>query len=141
MVCLDANVWIYFLDAELDEHTAVEGDVRTVLREEPVFTTTVLQMEVAHYLSNQLAESETAIDRFLALEDVTVADLTGADVAAATELVADHGDTGIGGRDATVVAAMDRYDVTRLWTHDEGLLRLGNALPWLDVVDPVSRES
>lgn len=137
MVCLDANVWIYFLDSGLEEHEAVVGDVKRVLSDEPVFTTTVLQMEVVHYLTNQLAESESAIDRFLSLEDVTVADLTEQDVDSAIDLLATDGEAGIGGRDATVVAAMDRYDVSHLWTHDEGLVRLGERVPWLDVTDPV----
>lgn len=137
MVCLDANVWIYFLDGDLDEHASVRAPVERVLREQPVFTTTVLQMEVVHYLSNQLAESERAIDRFLALEDVTVGELTATDVERAADLLGDHPETGIGGRDATVVAAMERHDVSRLWTHDEGLCRLGERVDWLDVTDPV----
>lgn len=137
MICLDANVWIYFLDKDLAEHDAVRPDVEGVLAGETVFTTTVLQMEVVHYLSNQLAESEPVIDRFLALEDVTTAQLTEADVGAASDLLADHEHTGIGGRDATVVTAMERYDVSRLWTHDDGLDRLGDELDWLTVTDPV----
>ncbi|WP_123536116.1 type II toxin-antitoxin system VapC family toxin [Halosimplex salinum] len=137
MVCLDANVWIYFLDGTLEEHDAVVDDVRRVLTDEPVFTTAVLQMEVVHYLTNQIAESDSKTERFLSLEDVTTADLTSDDVAAATDLLATHGEVGIGGRDATVVAAMDRYDVSQLWTHDEGLVRLGDRVPWLDVTDPV----
>lgn len=137
MYCLDANVWVYFFDAGLEEHEAVVDPVSTVLADAPLFTTTVLQMEVVHYLTNQLADGEGAVDRFLSLEGVTVADLTEDDVSAAASLLSSHGETGIGGRDATVVAAMDRYDVTRLWTHDEGLQRLGETLEWLEVTDPV----
>jgi hypothetical protein len=51
--------------------------------------------------------------------------------------LAAHDQTRIGGRDATVVAPMDRYDVTQLWTHDGGLVRFGKRLDWLDVTDPV----
>lgn len=138
MVCLDANVWIYFLDAGLDEHDAVKPGVEPVLADETVFTTTVLRMEVVHYLSNQLAESDPVVDRFLSLEDLTVAALTESDVRTAAALLSDHEHAGIDGRDATVVAAMDRYDVTRLWTHDDGLRRLGSRLDWLDVTDPVA---
>jgi hypothetical protein len=32
---------------------------------------------------------------------------------------------------------MERHDVSRLWTHDEGLKRLGERLDWLRVTDPV----
>ena len=137
MYCLDANVWIHYLDAGLEEHAAVREPVAGLLADEPLFTTTVLQMEVVHYLRRQLAESDDAVDRFLSLSDVTVAALTDADVSRAAATLADHDEIGIGGRDATVVAAMDRYDVTRLWTHDEGLKRLGDRLDWLSVTDPV----
>lgn len=137
MYCLDANVWVYYFDAELTEHAAVREPVAAILAGEPVFTTTVLQMEVVHYLAKQLAESDPAVDRFLSLSDVSVADLTRIDVARAAELLDSHEASGIGGRDATVVAAMDRYDVERLWTHDDGLKRLGERLDWLAVTDPV----
>jgi len=137
MYCLDANIWVYFFDTGLDEHDRVREPIGEVLDDDPVFTTTVLQMEVVHYLSNQLADSDAAVERFLGLEDVTVADLTGEDVDRAATLLADHDGAGIGGRDATVLAAMERHDVERLWTHDEGLKQLGDRLDWLTVADPV----
>lgn len=137
MYCLDANVWIYFLDAGLDEHEAVGDPVSELLDERPLFTTTVIQMEVVHYLFCQLAESEAAIDRFLNLEGTTVASLVLPDVSRAVDLLRDHEETGIGGRDATIVAAMERSDVAELWTHDDGLKRLGGQLDWLTVTDPV----
>ena len=74
MYCLDANIWVYFFDAGLDEHERVREPVAEVLADEPVFTTTVLRMEVVHYLTNQLTNSDAPVERFLGLEDVTVAD-------------------------------------------------------------------
>src|SRR6056297_3275816 len=106
MVCLDANIWIYYLDSELDEHAAVSQPVSALLETQPLFTTTVLQMEVVHYLQNQLVDSQPAIDRFLHLEDTQVAELAQEDIVTATALLQDHANTGIGGRDATVLAAM-----------------------------------
>ncbi|WP_407652185.1 hypothetical protein [Halomicrococcus gelatinilyticus] len=97
-------------------------------------------MEVVHYLQKQLVDSQTAIDRFLHLEDTKVAELTQEDIVTATALPQDHANTGIGGRDATVLAAMHRHDVTELWTHDTGLKRLDDRLDWLTVVDPVIAE-
>jgi predicted nucleic acid-binding protein len=63
MYCLDANVWVYFFDSGLDEHEQVRDPVAEILADEPVFVTTVLQMEVVHYLTNQLADSEPYVDR------------------------------------------------------------------------------
>ncbi|OLZ39481.1 hypothetical protein A6E15_00115 [Natrinema saccharevitans] len=138
MHCFDANVWIYYLDRTLEEHDAVAETIDPLLESEPLFTTTVLQMEVVHYLHTQLDEPRDRIDRFLRLEDVLVADLTPDDVEAATDVLNSYPHAGIGGRDATVLAAMQRYDVSRLWTHDSGLQRVGADLEWLDVTDPVT---
>jgi predicted nucleic acid-binding protein len=137
MYCLDANVWIYFLDADLSEHDAVRDAVAEILRTKPLFTTTVLQMEVVHYLTNQLADPDEHVEAILSMEDVSIAELRSEDVKRAAELLATHHQAGIGGRDATVLAAMERHDVSRLWTHDEGLKRIGETLAWLSVTDPV----
>lgn len=141
MYCLDANVWIYFLDADLDEHERVHDAVADVLQSKPIFTTTVLQMEVVHYLTNQLADSDEPVQNLLSMEDTTVAELSSVDVERAAEILSTHEHAGIGGRDATVLAAMDRHDVSRLWTHDDGLKRMGDRFDWLSVTDPVSVRS
>ena len=140
MYCLDANIWVYYFDRRLPEHEAVASDVEPILEDQPLFTTTVLQMEVVHYLHTQLANSAGANDGFLNLEYVTVAELTTDDVRNAVALLETYPDLGLGGRDCTVVAAMDRHDVTELWTHDEALKRLGDELDRLRVVDPVEAE-
>jgi predicted nucleic acid-binding protein len=101
MYCLDANVWVYFLDEGLPEHEAVVDSVSPILSDEPVFTTTVLQMEVVHYLTNQLADSERVVERFLSIENCTVADLTTEDVRTGAGLLAEYDEVGIGGRDGT----------------------------------------
>lgn len=138
MHCLDANVWIYYLDADLAEHDDVTDRIDGLVRSQPLFVTTVLQMEVLHYATNQMDDSRTLLETFFSGEDVTVSDLTSADVERAAELLAAHEHAGIGGRDATVLAAMERHDVSRLWTHDEGLKRMDDRLDWLDVADPVT---
>lgn len=138
MACLDANVWIYYLDADLEEHEVVSRRVDDLVRSQPLFTTTVLQTEVIHYASTQLADSSAVLDTFLTGEDVSVAELTAEDVERAADLLTTHDQVGIGGRDATVLAAMERHDVSRLWTHDQSLGRMGDRLEWLEVTDPVT---
>lgn len=137
MRCLDANVWIYYFDATLPEHDGVASAVTDVLDDDPLFTTTVLQMEVVHYVDKQARDADQLIEQFLSLEDVHVADLTATDVVRASKILQSHPESGIGGRDATVLAAMERYDVSELWTHDTGLHRVGDEINWLSVVDPV----
>lgn len=137
MDCLDANVWIYYLDADLPEHGAVSDRVGEVVSSRPLFLPTVLQIEVLHYVTNQRDDSQTILDTFLTGEDVSVADLTFGDVERASELLTAHEHAGIGGRDAAVLAAMERHDVSRLWTHDAALRRTAERFDWLEVTDPV----
>lgn len=138
MPCLDANVWIYYFDETLPEHNAVSSAVRPILESDSLFTTTVLQMEVIHYIKTQLQNDSDLIERFLSISDTVVAELPVEDVYRASDLLKEHPETGIGGRDATVLAAMERYEVSELWTHDTGLERAAEQIEWLTVRDPVS---
>jgi len=137
MYCLDANIWVYYLDADLQEHQFVRSEVADLLRSEALFTTTVIQMEVIHYLSNQVANSESTVDRFLNLEGTAVAPLTTDDVRRANEILNAHQNTGLGGRDATILAAAERRDVTELWTHDTDMKRVADDSLDIGVHDPV----
>lgn len=138
MHCLDANVWVYYFDEGLEEHEAVASAVDPVLESEPLFLTTVLQMEVVHYLANQLADSEPVVEAFLDLDGVVVAELTTRDVDRASELLADHANVGLGGRDASVLAAIERHEVVELWTHDEAFASVAEEYDDHTVRDPVT---
>lgn len=137
MYCLDANVWVYYLDADLPEHQSVREDVTELLESETLFTTTIIQMEVLHYLANQIAESESAVDQFLHLEATTVASLTPDDVERAASILRDHPNSGIGGRDATILTAVEEHGVNELWTHDADLKRVASDSVDVTVYDPV----
>lgn len=139
MLCVDANVWVYYFDSRTDEHEAVKPRMVEALGDRPLFCNTAIQMEVVHYFANQFVETGPYVDRLLGLEGLTVADLTEQDVERAGDVLQAHPHVGIGGRDASLVAAMERRDVGELWTHDAGLKRLGDRLDWLTVEDPVER--
>lgn len=136
MICLDANVWIYYLDATLDEHEQVTRPVREALAGESIFHNAVVALEVVHYLRNQHTEPDRAVETVLNLGSTVVSSVDRSAVERADKLLAEYPHVGIGGRDASLVAAMERNDVTELWTHDEGLKRLGGRLDWLSVEDP-----
>lgn len=141
MYCLDGNVWVYYLDAELPEHDDVSDAVTAVVESQPLLTPTVIGMEVVHYLTNQLSDSETPVQQFLDLEGQTAAPLSQEDVERAAGLLHEYPNSGIGGRDAAILAATERYDVTELWTHDQDLLDVAEQRPNLVVVDPVTGDA
>jgi len=140
MIALDSNVWIYTFDADLREHADVAPAVESLLSSDTtLFVNTVIRLEVVHYLVKNL-ETEvgsTDAEKFLNLEGVIAESLTAEDVTRATEMLVEYGETGIGGRDASLVATMERADVSSLWTHDEGVKRFAGEVGWLDTHDPV----
>jgi uncharacterized protein len=134
MITIDSNIWIYYLDRSAPEHKRVARAVRKALRE-PLLMTTVIQMEVAHYLVRHLGPVE-GLDRLATLMGFPfeMDPLDEDAVRAALEHLARHAHLGIGGRDATLLAAMARRGSTELWTHDAALRRV----PGLTVVDPAA---
>ena len=96
-------------------------------------------MEVIHYFSKQLKDTEAYAEWFLSLDKVSTAALRGRDVNRASELLVAHPHAGVDGHDASLVAAMERGEADELRTHDTGLERLGERLDWLTVTNPVGQ--
>ena len=138
MICIDANIWVYYFDSRADEHERVRPQMADTLENRRPFCNTAIQMEVVHFFANQFEDTKRYVDRLLGFEDLAVADLVIEDVERARELLVSHPHVGIGGRDASLVASMERRGVPELWTHDQGLKRLGDRLDWLTVKDPVA---
>lgn len=140
MIALDSNVWIYTFDTDLREHTDVAPAVEDLLSSDTtLFVNTVIRLEVVHYLVKNLEPEigSAYAKKFLNIEGVVVEPVTSEDVTRSTEILTEHEPTGIGGRDASLLATMEKSDVSDLWTHDEGLKRFGDESDWLDVHDPV----
>mgnify|MGYP001599680219 CR=1 FL=1 len=133
MQAIDSNIWAHALDSTVPEHPRAARAVGRAL-DGDVLVNTAIQMEVAHYLVKRLgavAGGETA-DDFLSLP-LTVDALDPPLVRDSMRLLLRYTDLGIGGRDATLLASMQRHRVVRLLTHDSTFRRV----EWLDVVDPV----
>jgi predicted nucleic acid-binding protein len=131
---IDSNVWAYALDSTVPEHPRAARAVGRAL-DGDVLVNTAIQMEVAHYLVKRLGAvaGGEAADGFLSLP-LTVDALDPPLVRDSVRLLLRYTDLGIGGRDATLLASMQRHRVVRLITHDSTFRRV----EWLDVVDPVA---
>jgi predicted nucleic acid-binding protein len=99
-----------------------------------VLVNTVIQIEVAHYLVKRLgavAGSEAA-ELFFSLP-LTVDALDASLLRDSLRLLARFTDVGMGGRDASLLASMERHGVTQILTHDATFRRVD----WVEVVDPI----
>ena len=95
-------------------------------------------MELAHFLVKNLGpvDGGEMLGLFLRFPMV-VSDFDYRDALDSVEMLKRHSHLGIGGRDSTVLALMNRAGVKRIMTHDEALKRID----WLEATDPVASGS
>lgn len=142
MIAVDSNVWIYYLDPTLSEHGHVAGYLEDALRNEKILTSTIIWLEVSHYLfrasSIPKERLEGRLRRLAQLSNMQVVDF---DVELYFETIKVLGELrnssiSLGGRDASIVAMMRKMKVKSLVTHDSDFGRLEKK-GMIRVIDPV----
>ncbi len=136
MLTIDSNIWAYYFDKNAPEHQFVVDKVEESLNSEKVAINTVIIIEVAHFLVKNLGPviGKGKLDVFLRLP-FTVVELDYDLTLKAVEFLAKYSHQGIGGRDATILAAAETVRSTKIMTHDEAFKRVD----WVEVIDPISR--
>ncbi|MFQ5887093.1 MAG: type II toxin-antitoxin system VapC family toxin [Candidatus Hydrothermarchaeales archaeon] len=136
MIAVDSNIWIYYLDPTTDEHEMVKTELEKVIHKEEILTSTVIWMEVAHYLFkiSNLPRKDLVgkIKELLRLSTLKVADFDFEMLEKSIEALGKEYRRRIGGRDATILVMMKAFNVERIMTHDRGFKGLG-----VKVIDPV----
>ncbi|MFH1774036.1 MAG: type II toxin-antitoxin system VapC family toxin [Methanobacteriota archaeon] len=136
MIAVDSNIWIYYLDPTLPEHRKVKPVLEEAIRSENILTSTVIWMEVAHYLfkvsSLPRSELSQALKKLLKLSTMKVADFDAATLSIAMDIIEEKYRHRIGGRDAVILATMKKNNVSKLMTHDRGFVGL------VELIDPLA---
>lgn len=123
LALVDSNTWIFYLDRTLPEHAKVAPALERVLAEHELLLTTVVQMEVAHYVVRRMGEGASrALDALFEI-DAHLEGLDPEDALQAVELLKAHAKDGLGGRDATLLHAARKHRVGLLCTSDRVLAR------------------
>jgi predicted nucleic acid-binding protein len=134
MICIDSNIWIYYLSEKTPEHKHVRGKMRELILKEEILSSTSIVLEVAHYFRLLPKEDlERLINSLLGLSNLKLIEIDTELMKASISLLTKYAPLGIGGRDATVLAAMDSTGTKQIITHDDVFKRLG----YLDVIDPI----
>lgn len=132
LIFVDSNIWCYYFDRSAQEHNIVSDKLEKVL-EGRVAINTVIEMEVAHYLIKNLGlEGKRKMDTFLSYPMVVV-NFDQYLARKSIEYLARYSQTGIGGRDTTILASMEELEINTLMTHDRAFKRLD----FIEVIDPV----
>jgi uncharacterized protein len=132
LIFIDSNIWCYYFDRSALEHDIVSEKLEQAL-DESVAINTVVEMEVAHYLIKNLGvQGKKKMDVFLSFH-MQVVDFDQYLAKRSIELLAKFSQTGIGGRDATILAAMEELGIKKLMTHDRAFKRIDS----IEVIDPI----
>jgi predicted nucleic acid-binding protein len=132
LIFIDSNIWCYYFDRSALEHDIVSEKLEQAL-DEGVAINTVVEMEVAHYLIKNLGvQGKKKMDVFLSFH-MQVVDFDQYLAKRSIELLAKFSQTGIGGRDATILAAMEELGIKKLMTHDRAFKRIDS----IEVIDPI----
>jgi uncharacterized protein len=133
LIFVDSNIWCYYFDRSAQEHNAVSEKLEQVL-DEGVAINTVVAMEVAHYLIKSLGSDEgrSKMDVFLSYP-MEIIDFNQYLARKSVDYLAKYSQTGIGGRDATILSSMEELETKKLMTHDRAFKRLD----FIEVVDPI----
>ncbi|MHA1928824.1 MAG: type II toxin-antitoxin system VapC family toxin [Candidatus Thorarchaeota archaeon] len=131
---IDTNIWAYYFDASLPEHAQVVKPVETALRKGRGTINATIVVETLHYLVKRLGPlaGREKGEIFLSYEiplfelDIETLHLTREKLCEFTHL-------GIGGRDASILATMEKENIPTIMTHDQAFKRI----PKIKVIDPV----
>jgi predicted nucleic acid-binding protein len=132
LIFIDSNIWCYYFDRSAQEHDVVSGKLEHALTGS-VAINTVIEMEVAHYLIKNLgAVGKRKMDVFLSFP-MEIVDFDYLLAKRSIDLLAKFSQTGIGGRDATILASMEELGIKKLMTHDRAFKRIDS----IEVIDPI----
>lgn len=133
MIVVDAMIWVYNCDVRAPEyknvHSWLEGkDGEGVIDSEAILVNTVIVMEVVHNLRRRAQLPPELVYEYvlkmLALRNLTTAPLDRNLLHASMHTFERYYEYGIGGRDATVLATMPRWNADTIATHDRNILQI-----------------
>lgn len=134
MLFIDSNMWCYYFDESSGPHKSASVAINSVISREEVVMNSLVIMELAHYLIKNLGpiKGKEKLQKLLEFPFV-IEDFNYGLLLASVDLLAQYSHTGIGGRDATILATMKKLKIRRLLTHDKAFRKID----FIEVVDPV----
>lgn len=132
MLFVDSNIWCYYFDRSSKEHKKVSDYLVKIVRDETILINTVVIMEVVHFLIKNLGiKGKEKVNIFLNLP-FKVIDFNYEQALKSVKFLTKYSDKGIGGRDATLLAAMSIAKTSKIVTNDSAFKRIKG----LKVINP-----
>jgi len=133
MLLVDSNIWCYYFDKGAKEHRKVVRYLESTIKKEVIAINTVVIMEVAHFLVKNLGSmGKEKMEMFLDLP-LKVIDFDYMQALASVKILAENSRSGIGGRDATLLAAMKEANTDKIVTNDSAF----RGIKGIKLINPV----
>jgi predicted nucleic acid-binding protein len=140
MIFIDSSIWCYYFDKRLPEHQLIREPIRQILlSSEELASNTIVVMEIAHYLVRHFSEKDARkkIEHFVNLRNMKIFGLDTKLMSESLDYLLNYGySEGLGGRDATILAAMNSQSIKTLVSHDDAFKRLAEKMTF-KIIDPV----
>ena len=134
MYMVDSNIWVYYFDENLPEHSTIVKYLDPLIKKENISTSTIILMEVIHYLFKRLGPvvgSEKS--HIFQLGHFETLEFTSKDLDEFLEIFQKVSHHGLGGRDVTILVCMKKAGTTKLVTHDQAFKKIRE----IEVIDPI----
>ena len=142
MLTIDSQIWIYYFDGNAKESSNItkwfEGENHDgVLFTKQIIMSSIIPIEVAHNLFKVAELDKDQIEQiiisFISLDNCQLIEIDQMLILEALKILKTFAPIGIGGRDALILATMEKFQLKTIVTLDKNLL----ALTELKRIDPV----
>ncbi len=133
MLLIDSNMWCFYFSASA-ENEKVSKAIEEALTTQQILSNNTVLMEVSHFLVKSLGPriGKEKIDILMSFP-MTIIDLDFSLMRQSIDMLCDYSHTGIGGRDATLLATLRRVGSNKIMTNDGAFKKID----WVDVFDPL----
>lgn len=133
-VFVDSNIWCYFFNQSAKEHKKVAKYLDVALETKEIMMNAIIVMEVSHFLIKNLGSvrGKEKLGQLLAFPFIVI-DFDYNLLLDSVEMLSQYTHTGIGGRDATILATMKKLGVGKLITHDKAFKKID----FIEIMDPI----
>lgn len=134
-IFLDSNYWIYLFDETTPEHKYVKDHFNEIFNNYQIVVNVIVLIEVMHYLIKRLGTNigKSKWNLFSSI-DFICDGLSFHELDLIFVEFSRYVHTGIGGRDATILASMNKMAVKTIGTHDQSFKRIEG----IEVIDPIT---
>ena len=134
MLFVDSNIWCYYFNSSLKEYKKVSEYLDSILGKKEIAMNNLIILEISHYLIKNLGaiKGKEKIEVLLGFPFI-IANFDYEMLLDSIDILSNYTHTGIGGRDASILATMEKFGIRQIVTHDSAFKKID----FIEVIDPI----